>query len=348
MSLSTLTQEDLRAGLGLEIDSDGLPAHAGIARLARLALSRWMFATPDRMRAYITRQLGACEMLGSAAQERVKTVLDRLELIRDVERVTIDGRTHLARTEPCWIQLTESSAVLTGTLPDAPVDTLPCPSDLHDGLDALVRRFDPRPEETQAQLIEHGIEQRELRHWLGVPDYRTCLERWGYTGDLPVAQLRDLWECLCERLTQRGMPVGSDASIRYLTGAPGEFFGKYRPRPSGRWSEEAEDGTWAAVRGGHSEHHWTPCVIRVEGGSPTSTVDLYDQDELRWAILARGAADSASEQLIIDGDEVRLTFWPPQQVDRLMALIGIKQEGWLTWRLPHGGVEHLQDLCGLR
>ena len=122
-----------------------------------------------------------------------------------------------------------------------------------------------------------------------------------------------------------------------LTGR-GESFGKpgAEGNAAGRWSQSPPPGDWLAKRRGHNERHFNRLVLSVREDGSARELPLFDEDEFLWAVLARGLSLGAREhaRLVDVGEEleVQLSFPPPQQLERLLTLYGVRVGAW-SWML---------------
>jgi hypothetical protein len=117
-----------------------------------------------------------------------------------------------------------------------------------------------------------------------------------------------------------------------VTGEPGPFFGRHNTTdPEGRWAPTAPDGVWCAFRRGYGESHWHPAIIAVHN-QERRALDLYDHDEWRWALLARGRRFGADEFIPTSNGRVRLSFPAPRQIRAAMDLLGVPIASW-EWAL---------------
>jgi hypothetical protein len=77
-------------------------------------------------------------------------------------------------------------------------------------------------------------------------------------------------------------------------------------------------------------------------GDDRRALDLYDADEWRWAVLARGRRIGAEEVVRADGRRVQLTFPAPGQLRAAMDILGRPSGAW-AWDVSPDG----PDLWGL-
>jgi len=125
-------------------------------------------------------------------------------------------------------------------------------------------------------------------------------------------------------------------------GAPGSYFGRYAATGvEGRWGEQPPNGVWCAYRRGHGDDRWLPTLVSVDGDE-RRVLDLFDDDEWRWALLARSKAVGAAEVVQRAGGEERVTWPLPAQLRAAMDIIGVPTGPW-RWRVA----EEAPDLWSL-
>jgi hypothetical protein len=86
-----------------------------------------------------------------------------------------------------------------------------------------------------------------------------------------------------------------------------------------------------AYRRGHGDGHWLPTLISVDGDDHRA-LDLFDDDEWRWALLARSFAVGRPEVHKRSGEDVIVTWPLPAQLRAAMDIVGIPNGPW-RWRV---------------
>ncbi|MCP4701472.1 MAG: hypothetical protein GY862_32145 [Gammaproteobacteria bacterium] len=207
MRLVEIDRETFRRQMGISLNEEGIPACSSLAYLVRQALARWRLASREQIRAYVKQQLEAVNALNEQSQERLKEVLKRLLELRDMEEVTVDGRTQLACTLTRWVRLGKTTAALTGTLAHSPVPLLELPDETSDSLAALVRYFNPEEQETGLALQAAGVAEWSLESWRGRPAYLEHMKRRTNETVQTSTGLADFWHLLVRRLKKPVRPL---------------------------------------------------------------------------------------------------------------------------------------------
>ena len=70
-------------------------------------------------------------------------------------------------------------------------------------------------------------------------------------------------------------------------------------------------------------------------GTQRRTVDLYDKDEWRWALIARGLYFETPEILKTSEGQVQVSFPLPKQLESALSLLGTNVGGW-QWNVYNG------------
>ncbi len=325
MQLRNLDAGELRAHLGIELEGAS-PSARGVAKLIRSALRRWGVAPKRDVRAYVQAQ---CEALGCELSGDLFTgVLDRLVALGDVAPVTMRGEGALARTPPRWIRLSPTLGVFLGCA--EPVLPVTAPMGLP--FSELSRRFDHTSSANVAALLTLGATEVSLVDWLGMPDYERAARRRAPPGARATG-LHDLWAALTWQLDRDGAVVSDTNSVLTISGQTGGHFGATPTAGVGRWTTPTRDGTWCGKRRGYAEQHWRPVLVHVSGEA-VRALDLHDDDELDWAVIARGEVEAEPERahFVEETESLEFTFPPPAQVQRLMHLLGEQRASW-TWKV---------------
>lgn len=329
--MKIINQQELRDSLQFEQDSDEFPTYVSIARSICLAVERWGVAPKTRVITHTKKQLIATGF-SEESLSRVEEAYDRLKQLGTVEEVYLAGRRHCACAKARWIKLTENLGVLTGTIHDLDIPLVPI-DPATELMAEIVMRFDASNLDTLATLNAKGVTQWELVEWLGEPGYVEHLLRRSPASQQPT--LTAFWEVLSDEMADTGLLLSDEADVRAVVGNPGEYFGRGDgSTPTGRWSDTPPDGLWCGIRKGYSDVHWRPILIAVEGDQRRS-LELYDFTEWRWALLARGRALDEPELAERKGDLVSFTYQLPDDILRLMRLVGHHQSG-RNWKVPAG------------
>lgn len=329
--MEKINQQELRADLRFEQDSDEFPTYTSISRSICLTVERWGLAPKTRIITHTKKQLTATGF-SDESLSRVDEVYDRLKQLGTVEEVYLAGRRYCACAKARWIKLTENLGVLTGTIFDPSIPLVPI-DEAAEPIAEIVMRFDASNLDTLATLNANGITQWGLDEWLGEPAYVEHLIR--RSPENQTTSLVEFWEVLTGEMADMGLSLSDDAEVRAVVGKPGGFFGQRDATPpTGRWTDTPPDGFWCGIRKGYSDVHWQPILLVVDGEHRRS-LELYDFTEWKWALLARGRALGEPEIAKRNGDLVSFTYQLPDDLLRLMRLIGNHQGKW-NWKIPVG------------
>lgn len=334
MTVETVTRADFALKLGY-IDRDGNPSEQAIAQFLRNAMGRWGLSSRRALLKYARDQLRA----GDMPVDRVPEVLERLVALGECAEVVVGHEPFIAPTEPRWIAMAGGHAVLLGPLAVPPGFTrvTGLPSD-----DVAVRVV-LNSEEMAAALDAAGARQVSLEEWLqpyGFLRHVARREEGAVRGD--QWDLARFWELLLSSLTEEGLLLGPDAECRAVVGSAGGFFGRHTAvGVEGRWGEQPPNGVWCAYRRGHGDNRWLPTLISVDGDARRA-LDLFDDDEWRWALLARSKALGVAEVVQHADGEERVTWPLPAQLRAAMDIIGVPAGPW-RWRV----MEKTPDLWSL-
>ena len=326
--MQVTTREEFTRELGI-VGDEGVLSERGLAELLRPPLARWGLSPRTALLRHARDQLDAAGVRVQASP-LVAQILDRLVCLGECDEVWIAHERYLAPTLPRWIPTGTAAGALLGVGP-IPKDVVELPSG---GEHDLVRRIRIRDDDDLYALHMAGVRQTSIEEWLRPHGYlRHAARRKERVVRSDKLTLSQFWDLLVQSLAESGRPVGNEAEVRAVTGVPGAFFGRYRaPRCEGRWSEEVPDGVWCAYRRGYGDEHWHPIVVTVDGGE-RRTLDLFDADEWRWALVARGHSIGVSEQIDRLEQRVQLHFPAPRQFVAAMDLLGprIKPRSW-SWK----------------
>jgi hypothetical protein len=328
MSVEAITRSEFAADLCL-FDDDGIISERTIADLLRAPLGRWGLSPKRAILQHAREQLTAA---GVEDRSIVNHVLERLIELGECEEVFIGRERYLAPTQPRWL--------LTGAGIGVVLSASPLPGGIqqssrrnpHD----IVQRVSIRSDDDVAELHLAGIRQVSIEEWLTPLHYlRHAARRLRQPARNDVVSLKHFWEILTNTLAEEGLQLSSEAAVRALTGVPGTFFGRHdAPEPVGRWTEQLANGIWCAYRRGYAEAHWHPIIVAVDG-QDRRVLDLYDDDEWRWALLARGRNLNSDELIIVSEESLKLSFPAPAQIRTAMDLLGVQRGPW-QWERPPG------------
>ena len=320
MIVETIAKTALAREFGY-VNEDGIPSCRAIAQFLRDALGRWGLSPKRAMLRYARDQLRA----GDIPVESVPDVLERLVARGECAEVVVGYESFVAPAEPRWIAVGGGYAVLLGPLA-VPVG-LSHVDNLHRA-DVSIR-LALGSEEAAASLYAAGARQVSLEEWLhpcGFLLHVARREGCAVRGDR--WNLTRFWEHLVSALAEEGLLLGPDAECRAVVGPAGSFFGRHAATSvEGRWREQVPDGVWCAYRRGHGDNRWLPSLISVDGDERRA-LDLFDDDEWRWALLARSKAVGIAE-VVQRADGIERVTWPlPAQLRAAMDIIGVPAGPW--------------------
>lgn len=328
MKLPILSRSQLGAHLGY-LDREEKPSSRAIADLVRAPLNRWGLSPKRAVLQYVRSELRAC---GVEDLSRIPRVLQQLVDIGECDDLYVGHESCLAPATSRWIPVGDGVAAYLGV--SEPPDGLSLvDGDHHD----VLRRLRVDTDEDAATLELAGVLEASLADWLVPPGYIShASRRLRRPARSDEVSLSGFWELLENALTEEGFVLGSDPEVRMLGGCPGEFFGHHNSlQPEGRWTADPDDGLWCAYRSGYGDTHWHPCIVSISG-RVRKVLDLYDEDEWRWALLARGRCVGPEEVVRADGPKIQLTFPVPNQLRAAMHIVGRPTGAW-TWNTSPGG-----------
>ena len=327
MTLQSQSSAHFRDRFGYA-DSEGQPSDREIANLLRAPLLRWGLSPKRAVVKHVRSELRAA---GIVDPSHVPRVLQRLIELGECVQLHVGHEPHLAPTASRWIAVGEDVAAYLG-VSDPPPGLRLIDTDHHD----IVRRICLKPDETDTTLELAGTLAVSLAEWFVPPDYlRHASRRMRKPARSDKMSLADFWDLLEQALTAEGLPLSADAEVRILAGRQGGFFGKHDSSlPEGRWSTISEDGIWCAYRRGYTDDHWHPCIVAVTNNARRA-LDLYDADEWRWAVFARGRRLGAEEVVQTNGLKVQLTCPAPGQLRAAMNILGCPSGAW-AWSVSPG------------
>lgn len=324
MTIETLTRAQFASDLGYT-DADGNPSERATAQFMRDALVRWGMCPRRALLKHAREQLRA----GEVPTDVVPRVLERLVALGECAEVAVGHEAYVLPAEPRWVASGGGLAVLLGPIAppaEAPRLVAALPAD-------IAVRVHVRSEEQAATLEACGARQVSLAEWLHPLTYlRHVTRRSGEPVRADRVGLVEFWERLVDVVSAEGLLVDEDAEVRFVTGAPGGFFGRHTAAAlEGRWRDDAPDGVWCAYRRGHGDGNWLPTLVSVDG-IERRALDLFDHDEWRWALLARSRAVGVEEIVERSGDGVQVTWPLPAQLRAAMDIVGVPTGAW-RWRV---------------
>jgi hypothetical protein len=324
MTIETLTRAQFASDLGYA-DAEGNPSDRAIAQFMRDALGRWGLSTKRALLKHAREQLRA----GDVPTDTVPRVLERLIELGECTEVAVGHEAYVAPAEPRWVASGGGRAVLLGPIAVPGEISLFATRDITD----VAVRVHVETEEQAATLEAHGARQLSLADWLHPLGFlRHAARRAGGAVRADLSDLAAFWGRLVDAISEEGLQIDLDAEIRTVVGEPGGFFGRYTAATvEGRWQEKPPDGVWCAYRRGHGDGHWLPTLISVDGDERRA-LDLFNDDEWRWALLARSRAIGPEEVVQRSGEDLAVTWPLPPQLRAAMDLIGVPNGPW-RWRV---------------
>ncbi len=325
MTLESIKRDAFAREAGLVRD-DGEVSERGLAELLRAPLARWGLSPRAAVLRHARSQLEAAGLLERASDLAGK-VLGRMVRLGECAEVGIGHERYLAPATPRWIRTGKESAALLSVAP-SPEGIIEFCSE-NGGAD-IVRRVRIRGEEDLAALRMAGVREIPFEEWLQPYGYLPhAMRRRGCPVRSDEFGLSRFWELLVAEVARHGLPMGGDGEVRVAAGQPGSYFGRHSAAAcEGRWSNVAPDGVWCAYRRGYGAAHWIPTVVAVDGDQ-RRMLDLYDGDEWRWALLARGRSNGTDERLERTDGQVRVSFPAPYQLIAAMDILGPRRGTWL-------------------
>ena len=332
--MESITRGSYAREIGLISDAGEISIRA-LADLLRLPLARWGLSARMKVLGYARTQLEAAGLRDQASGKLAK-VLRQMVRLKECVAVHIDGEPYIAPGQPQWIRSGYESATLLGVdpVPHGVVEQFP------DGWRKdIVRRIFVRDDQEQADLHLAGVRETSVEEWLRPNEYLLhAMRREARLIRSDELSLAQFWELLVSAVHKEGLPLGSDAEVRLVYGDPGGYFGRHFSETcEGRWTDTAVDGIWCAYRQGYNQAHWHPIIVAIDGGN-LRALDLYDTDEWRWALLARGKSTGVEERVESRNGVVQLTFPAPDQFVAVMDLLGQGRSGW-SWRMNDGALD---------
>lgn len=327
MTLQTHSRARFLAWSGFT-DDEGRLSERAIADSLRAPLSRWGLSPKGAVLKHVRAELRAA---GVDDTSGVPRVLQKLVDLGECAELYVGHEPYLAPIAPRWIPVGDGVSAYLGVSEPPPEISL-----IHSDHGDIVRRFWLDADEDAAALELVGVKVMSLAEWLVPPGYlRHASRRMRRPARNDAVSLGGFWDLLEHELVENGLTLSADAEVRILAGNPGEFFGRHdSSNPEGRWTTDQVDGLWCAYRRGYGDVHWHPCIVAVSGNERRA-LDLYDADEWRWAVLARGRKLGAEEIVRTEGLKIQLTFPAPGQLRAAMNLLGSPSGAW-AWTVSPG------------
>lgn len=312
------------------IDASGEISEGAVANLLRAPLARWGLSPKRTILQYARDQLKAAGLDDVACVSRI---LNGMIVLGECGETYVGHESYIAPAEPRWIAVGAGFGVIL-SVSGPPEGTRRVPPSNHRD---IVQRIHVESDDDVAQLQLAGVREVSMSDWLTPLGYlRHATRRLRRPARNDEISLAAFWDLLKVTFAEEGLPLSSDAEIRAVVGDPGQFFGRYDTAdPEGRWTALPPDGIWCAFRRGYGEKHWHPAIIEANG-EHRRVLDLYNVDEWRWALLARGRSLGQEEVVDHSDGSVELTFPPPKQLHAAMDIVGVPASAW-TWNLQSGG-----------
>lgn len=330
MTVDSVEQNAYARRLGV-VDRHGRVVQLGLANLLRQPLARWGLSSRAAVVGYARQQLDAAGVR-SQASELLPKILSRMVRLGECVEVVVDDSRYIVPSEPRWIRTAKDSGALLGVV--NPPDGIEI-EEVGGYTEDIVRRIKVRSDDDQTLLRVNGISEASFRDWLRPIEY---LSYWDRRKDGIVrtesASLRGFWDLLVGQAGEYAETLSDEAEVRAVVGEVGSYFGRHdTDQCQGRWRHQPPEGCWCAYRRGYGSQHWHPTILIVDGRH-RRTMDLHDNNEWRWALLARGYYTCRRERHSLANGIASMTFPAPDQLIAAMDILGSRQQGW-TWRVAH-------------
>lgn len=177
---------------------------------------------------------------------------------------------------------------------------------------------------------------------LGRPEWRNALVELG-GADAPGSDARTLF-AFSQALAASGERYSLDepTAVAVVSGHS-EFFGRWEPVPSGRWSRVEADGFFpAAIRTGYTMKN----VVLHVAGKQTTLWQPPSRDIWRWIVVGQTLAQGSPVLRYDPASEV-LDFLtpPPRQAERAALITGEQLKPW-SWKLDTTAYAVIAALMG--
>lgn len=340
MILKRLAHGSYVRQIGL-VGEDGQVIERGLADLLRSSLARWGLSPKAAVLRHARMHLDAAELPTGSASTLVTRVLGRMARLGECTEVSVGGQKYIAPTLPRWIRTGKGIGTLISLAP-APEGILEHVQ--RDCSEDIVRRVVVRTDEDREVLRMAGVSEISIQQWLTPLRYLACAAR---RKASPIRSdafgLSDFWELLVSDVENMAQPLSDEAEIRVVVGKPGTYFGSYRgDKCEGRWRDDAGDGIWCAYRRGYGLSHWHPIILLVDG-PVRRAMDVFDVDEWRWALLARGHHQGLPERVKTMEGRVEVTFPAPAQFMTAMEILGPRVDTW-SWEFAPDAPDPWKEL----
>jgi len=337
MSIEIVSKNFFAREIGVNLDNETI-SNKEIASLLRLPIASWGLVQRRVVVRYVRKQVDALGLVDPDS-EAIGKVLDQMLSIGECQEVRVRGDRYIVPGLPRWISTGEKSGVILGSVKTPSDIKLLKSNNQYD----IVTRVSVTTDDDYAALLAAGIQNCTMADCLGPLEY---LKHAGRRRGQPIRDdslsLEDFWEMLVATLHAEGQPIGGESEVRILSGTPGSFFGRSNaPKCEGRWVTEVDDGIWCAYRKGYNTQHWYPVIISVIGDQ-RFILDLYDNNEWNWSVLARGKAMRQSEQYKRNEKIVKITCPLPKQILSGLDLLGPRTEAW-TWEIDETAPDILES-----
>ena len=308
------------------VDRDGNPSLRAVAHLIREALDYWGMCPRRTVLKHVRDQFRIIDIPVDVTED----VLRRLISLRECSEVFVGKERYIVPGERVWIPIGENEGVLLAQsrLPEGIKLATDCSSD------DIIVRIQVESEDDIVNLEAASVRRVTFAEWLNPAGYLLhAIRRLGEPIRGCKFGLNQFWELLQSDLILSGLPLGEDPEIRVVTDDVGGYFGSYsKEHIEGRWIEDLSAGIWCGYRRGYGERHWHPTLINVDGNR--RALDLYNDDEWRWAVLARSYVIGPNEVVVSDGCIEKVTWPLPSQLQAAMDIRGRPAGAW-KWRLSH-------------
>jgi hypothetical protein len=338
MKIELLDELEYGNLFGLSVDQADEELVATLADHWRWAVWRNGISLQGRITFSIHQRLEAVGFVMERARELTKSARENLIQLGEIAEVSVAGTTQIAPTAPRLIRLGDDTSALVGALPTRLVE-----ADLGE---SLVRRFSPKDVEIVSALSEAGAtDYWPLGDWATSARFPSSPH---FSSLMPLASITAAWKIVEEELRNESQPVSDLNTLRVLCGCQGTFFGRpFEPGNEGRWEKPHRPGVWIGRRRGYQENHSRPTLVFVDQDGGVKSADFYDEEEYRWAVVAMGVENGASEivRFFDKGDliEAHCSFPPSLPLKRLLTLCGDRVAAW-AWALPKDVYPELEKL----
>lgn len=332
--MNPLTHAEIAGKLGLRrgnADDSYLLDWNGLARLIRQSVYRRGITTRRELASDWRDIFETFGETFESIRAGLIQVADALAELGDLTHVSVGKEHGWAKAHARWISLSTEHAVALGAIQPPFIDRVLDGTLLASTRD-LPRRFNPRSSEASEFIT--NVDAIGFSEWLGKPGWSSHCERRG-AGAADTPSLHEFWQLLRSKLRESELTSDDDSKLRLVGGTAGDYFGRYYfESPEGRWKHAStlSDGEYLGARRGFQENDWRFLIAEVVHGSVGRVLQLEDYDEFKWGVLARGIANDDEEKIIASDDQIRLTFPPPKQLERLLNLYGWRKNGW-EWEL---------------